>query len=29
MEGGCTRLLTEDMHHGLKIGDLTITNPFG
>jgi predicted nucleic acid-binding protein len=29
MEGGCTRLLTEDMHRGLKIGDLTITNPFG
>jgi predicted nucleic acid-binding protein len=28
LEGGCTRLLTEDMHHGLKIGDLTITNPF-
>ena len=28
LEGGCTRLMTEDMHHGQKIGDLTITNPF-
>jgi predicted nucleic acid-binding protein len=28
LEGGCTRLLTEDMHHGLKISDLTIANPF-
>lgn len=28
LEGGCTRLLTEDMHHGLKIDDLTIINPF-
>lgn len=28
LEGGCARLITEDMHHGQKIGDLTITNPF-
>jgi predicted nucleic acid-binding protein len=28
LEGNCSRLITEDMHHGQKIGDLTITNPF-
>ena len=28
LEGGCTRLMPEDMHHGQKIGDLTSTNPF-
>ena len=28
LEAGCTRLITEDMHHGQRIGDLTITNPF-
>ncbi len=26
--GGCTRLLTEDLQHGLRIGNLTIENPF-
>jgi predicted nucleic acid-binding protein len=25
---GCTVLLTEDLHHGQRIGDLTIRNPF-
>jgi predicted nucleic acid-binding protein len=25
---GCTLLLSEDMHDGRRIGDLTITNPF-
>jgi predicted nucleic acid-binding protein len=25
---GCTRLLTEDLQHGLRIGDLTVENPF-
>lgn len=25
---GCARLLTEDLQHGLRIGDLTIENPF-
>jgi len=25
---GCTRLLTEDLQHGMRIGDLTIENPF-
>jgi len=24
----CTRLLTEDLQHGLRIGDLTVENPF-
>jgi predicted nucleic acid-binding protein len=28
LQGKCSRLITEDMHHGKKIGDLTITNPF-
>jgi predicted nucleic acid-binding protein len=28
LEGGCARLLTEDLHHSQRIGDLTITNPF-
>jgi predicted nucleic acid-binding protein len=25
---GCTRLLTEDLQHGLRIGELTVENPF-
>jgi len=25
---GCDRLLTEDLNHGQRIGDLTIINPF-
>ena len=25
---GCTRLLTEDLQHGQRIGDLVIENPF-
>lgn len=25
---GCDRLLTEDLGHGRKVGDLTILNPF-
>ena len=25
---GCDELLTEDLHHSQRIGDLTITNPF-
>src|SRR6185295_5212831 len=25
---GCSRLLTEDLQHGRRIGDLTIENPF-
>jgi predicted nucleic acid-binding protein len=28
LEADCTRLCTEDMHDGQKIGDLTIVNPF-
>jgi predicted nucleic acid-binding protein len=28
LEARCARLYTEDMHHGQKIGDLTIVNPF-
>jgi len=28
IEGHCTRLITEDMQHGQRIGDLTIINPF-
>jgi predicted nucleic acid-binding protein len=28
IQAKCTRLLTEDMHHGQKFGDLTIINPF-
>lgn len=28
LQGGCTRLLTEDLHDGQQIGQLTITNPF-
>src|SRR5262249_18173508 len=27
-EASCSTLLTEDMHHGQKIGGLTIVNPF-
>ncbi|MDT0634300.1 PIN domain-containing protein [Spectribacter hydrogenoxidans] len=27
-EAGCRRLLTEDMQHGQRIGDLVIENPF-
>lgn len=25
---GCTTLFSEDLHHGQRIGDLTIINPF-
>jgi len=25
---GCNRLLTEDLQHGLRIGGLTVENPF-
>jgi predicted nucleic acid-binding protein len=25
---GCDRLWTEDLHHGQRVGDLTIMNPF-
>ena len=25
---GCVRLLTEDLQHGLQLGDLTVLNPF-
>ena len=25
---GCSRLLTEDLQHGLRIGGLTVENPF-
>lgn len=25
---GCDRLWTEDLNHGQRVGDLTITNPF-
>ena len=28
LEAGCTRLLTEDLQHGQRIGDLLIENPF-
>jgi len=28
LEAGCTRLLSEDMQHGLKIEKLVIVNPF-
>ena len=28
LEAGCTRLLTEDMQHGLRIETLRIENPF-
>lgn len=28
LASGCTRLLTEDLQHGMRIGDLTIENPF-
>ena len=28
LEGGCSRLFSEDMQHGQKIGALTIVNPF-
>lgn len=28
IEGGCAVLITEDFHHGQRIGNLTITNPF-
>jgi predicted nucleic acid-binding protein len=27
-EAGCTTLLTEDLQHGRKIGEVTIRNPF-
>jgi predicted nucleic acid-binding protein len=25
---GCVRLLTEDLQHGLQVGDLVVVNPF-
>lgn len=28
LEGGCTRLFTEDMHHGHKVDGLSIVDPF-
>jgi predicted nucleic acid-binding protein len=28
LKAGCRYLLTEDMHHGHELGDLTIVNPF-
>lgn len=28
LEASCARLFTEDLQHGQRIGDLTITNPF-
>lgn len=28
IEANCSILLSEDMHHGQKIGDLAIVNPF-
>jgi predicted nucleic acid-binding protein len=27
-EAGCTVLLSEDMHHGFRMGSITIINPF-
>ena len=28
LEGGCTRLYSEDLQHGQRVGSLTIENPF-
>ncbi|HVZ46904.1 MAG TPA: PIN domain-containing protein [Ramlibacter sp.] len=28
LESGCTELVTEDLQHGMRIGDLQIVNPF-
>jgi len=28
LTAGCTRLLTEDLQHQMRIGDLTVENPF-
>jgi predicted nucleic acid-binding protein len=28
IEAGCRRLLTEDLQHGLKVGPLTVVDPF-
>lgn len=28
LTGGCARLLSEDLQHGQRIGDLTIVDPF-
>ncbi|MFL6195040.1 MAG: PIN domain-containing protein [Thermoanaerobaculia bacterium] len=28
LAAGCSRLLTEDLQHGQKIGNLTVENPF-
>jgi predicted nucleic acid-binding protein len=28
VEANCTIFYTEDLHHGHKIGNLTIRNPF-
>ena len=28
LESGCTRLYSEDLQHGQRVGGLTIENPF-
>jgi predicted nucleic acid-binding protein len=28
VDAGCTRLLSEDLQHGQRIGDLTVVDPF-
>jgi predicted nucleic acid-binding protein len=28
LQADCTKLLTEDLHHGWKIGNLRIENPY-
>ncbi len=28
LEAGCTRLYSEDLHHGQRVDELTIQNPF-
>ena len=28
LDAGCTRLLSEDLQHGQRIGDLTVVDPF-
>lgn len=28
LEGGCNRLLTEDLQHGMRLGTLVVENPF-
>lgn len=29
LDGGCDRLLTEDLQAGMRFGDLVVENPFG